>query len=546
MDFNESEREFFLDSENMRRRFGPFGMFAPALYKQLVDSTPEKRKTIFDRFNSVNFRFNDLEGVSGVSKRELNYNDSKYYYTVQVSHNLDPTPQDTPSQEKTPSLMAQNLTQTPNATAYQTTPPPPAQNTAQTPQNARKRGEPIRDNVHEFARSCKAYFDSLLNKKEKDKKETASPQNLVVENIPSIVEIDPVPPEITENLNYFFALDNDRNLSTVKALNTSEVLKKIDETDNLEKINEVNNAINKYTVRESFIHEMLHCMIDLKECVRENNENSITVFFKQGGKVELSQELVRDAFDRGTWNKKQPVYNMVNRYREEGVVEDWANDIAENLGFCDELKSFYLVPTLSYGALPYIAGMYNAVSNGELRNQHMTGNVGEKTPAGEVEQFDKLFNDFMLTLLGEPQNAKVDLEKLDYIESAKSLVNIIKFCDEKFENLLKTKSLNKSERLDYLGKRKSLVSPNMLKKTALGLLRDEDKNEKGYAKVSWLTSAYERELNRYTNERAREGKILFVHDKKTIAENELAPPPAQASTSTAQSSTAQAYLLRKN
>ena len=279
-----------------------------------------------------------------------------------------------------------------------------------------------------------------------------------------------------DNIKYFLQLDDEVNLDKSFAYNKiSPELKLLfkDSKDNIgtnygydfihvrfdlpqEFYNDYANAV----LKESYIHEILHSMafcemgalFPTKTVVDYGKSKMIPlisaeefgyydkIYSKRGAEVFNIYDVVFDEnFNSKLKIKKVDILNML---KEEAVVENWANDIAESVGVFDKLKENDIIYQQDYGTLPYIAGMFNIVCNNEWRNQHITGVKGEKCDLKDAERMDSLFRKYYLSYGKSRYSVDLSLNKEGIDKVVKSMSDIVQFCDKKYKTLLEDDKLS--------------------------------------------------------------------------------------------------------
>ncbi len=214
----------------------------------------------------------------------------------------------------------------------------------------------------------------------------------------------------------------------------------------------------EYKRKRTFVHEMLHAVAKARffpfsadaypyKTIPsfENPESAICEVLGNTGVYFFRDKVAVDTVFAN---------DFASRMIEEGVVEEWATDLFGRLDTTTTHR-----PT-AYDWTVYLVGMWNAVSNNQLRREHILGE-GEDTRASQATQeFKELLDKYLSTMLN-PENREnlpeINAENFDLSAHITSIKDLIKFCDHYFlsQQLVR---INKETRQHYLNCRKVVLS----------------------------------------------------------------------------------------
>ena len=217
------------------------------------------------------------------------------------------------------------------------------------------------------------------------------------------------------------------------------------------------NAEFEYKRQRAFAHEMIHAIAKVKffpfsasaypyKIIPKFEDNGHTIckilgntdiyFFRDN--VEYNSLFAND---------------FASRLIEEGVVEEWAMDLASRMD-----PSQFHQPS-AYDWSVYLVGMWNAVSNNQLRREHILGASEDTHVSHATQEFKNLLHGYLSTVLN-PENEKnlpeLNSQNFDLTTHMDSIKDLIKFCDHYFLSQ-KLAKINEDKAKYYLNCRKVVM-----------------------------------------------------------------------------------------
>ena len=289
---------------------------------------------------------------------------------------------------------------------------------------------------------------------------------------------------------------------------------------NQHELDEVGYKLDSFVAYETFVHEFLHvcawyCETEKEQAgatltyVHHGADRSLCSVFKDGQEIDFAA-------------------NIVAKFKEEGIVENFAQEIMENAGLADELNQKGVVIPKTYGSFPILAGMVNVSTRGEWRNQFFTGQKGEKIDENISKMYDNHFYEILHAMLGDSRESEyIDFKNVDCEQVAKSYVDFVKFCDEQFvKNIMNTDFL-KSEINEYYKLRKEALDTKHFKDTISYLTPEK---LEPYLNYSFFTEPFEKLRDEYYAGLNEYGNAYYEIERERIKrENALREQERHAS-----------------
>lgn len=224
------------------------------------------------------------------------------------------------------------------------------------------------------------------------------------------------------------------SLSEMPLLNNSKETKVISLEESLTlhsleyKNTEHARICDKFFMKHTFIHELTHSIVGA--VMFEDNDSftdvePASVICVRWGVA--SSEYYTNEIKRENFMAKDP--NEI--YLEEGIVEDWAQDISTKLGLKNNLTDdLPLEAIISYPTFTMLCGMWNAVSQNRLRREFVWGESFDDDLGRKTQEFRAL----LLSLIKECQpehnihrNGAVDVDCKAIVALTKQTID---FCDK--------------------------------------------------------------------------------------------------------------------
>lgn len=235
---------------------------------------------------------------------------------------------------------------------------------------------------------------------------------------------------------------------------------------------------NKALVEQNFIHQLLHAVsyasvekfddnnsdISFKKFVNYDDKLSVKFGVEQVGVFGVKFVKDTDLVDDVVLLHNE----FINQFKEESIVEKWANEISNNLGVFDKLYKEGIVDVTDYGTLPFIEGMFNVVNNGEWRNQYITGRFAEKCSIEDAVEMDKLFKNYVLSIVDKNNNDFFDND-INLNNLIDCMVEIIDYCDSKFTKLVQENKLSEKQKQDFIEDRYMFLNSDNTINLIMGL-----------------------------------------------------------------------------
>ena len=302
---------------------------------------------------------------------------------------------------------------------------------------------------------------------------------------------------LRNGLEYFFNLDdsadlnNPNNIITRIAKGDSDVILTLldkqevenspqgNEWKELAEIYEKSNEYLKIFRRQTALHELIHSIAECKcYCIPKNSTFcDVREMLEQkiDAKPNMKNFLLYDIaqvmgnvslVSRTMLDNGQNIINhnsLIAELKEESIVEDWTIDLTSNLNFMTaDSKEYYAVNEPQYSPIRQIAGMWNAISDNELRKQFLDSKVD--TPYTEATMiFHRLYTNFLNSFVNDKCNdtqQKVDIKTFSPQQIAKTLNDLLEFCDLNFDDNLYSKQLTPENVSKYLENRNDIFDVN--------------------------------------------------------------------------------------
>lgn len=231
--------------------------------------------------------------------------------------------------------------------------------------------------------------------------------------------------------------------------------------------------------RLTAVHELNHCMAHKK-----------VFFVPKGAEIKTFADVCRLAVKPDKKNKKN--FDIVFTYgeanvtvyefgkngklspkarpfasvlKEEAIVEDWAREITAKLGLMQmSLNEYDKAQTFAeYRPFNYIVGMWNMISNNELRKRFLGGVVNDRATDEFNKKFDKLLlscvdNDYLM----KTEDYLIDSSEFNPQVIGENLREVVEFVDrhkqnanltaeqQAFYDYCRTETLNPQHICDYM------------------------------------------------------------------------------------------------
>lgn len=181
------------------------------------------------------------------------------------------------------------------------------------------------------------------------------------------------------------------------------------------------SSADEYRNREIFYHEMLHAISGVSRHNHDSQAGDVMIF------GNASQWEVAPVGKQEYYKPKDASLML-----EEGIVEDWATDIALNEIDNEYTRSLDYAHIMVYPMASNFVSMWNLASNNQLRKEFVSG-VSDGSKMSEITQefkskFVELYNSFEWNNKGQkqlPENCNVD-------KISQAYVDLINYCQAQF------------------------------------------------------------------------------------------------------------------
>ena len=183
-----------------------------------------------------------------------------------------------------------------------------------------------------------------------------------------------------------------------------------------------NSGVEEYRNRQVFYHEMLHAIAGVSRYEGYSSQVGNAIIFGNASQWEIVPDGEREFY------KSNSTSVMV----EEGIVEDWATDIALNEIDNEYTRSLDYAHIMVYPMASNFVSMWNLASSNQLRREFLSG-VGDGSEISKATQefkskFIDLYKSFNWNMQGQKQLPNnYDLDKI-----SQSYVDLINYCNNQF------------------------------------------------------------------------------------------------------------------
>ena len=207
-------------------------------------------------------------------------------------------------------------------------------------------------------------------------------------------------------------------------------------------------ARDAYNARQTFYHEMLHAIAGTQKSDIAENITRYTF-----GNTTSSDYIVSS--DGYSMNMDE-----ISLMIEEGVVENWATDIALNDIQNDYTHSADYAKIMVYRMPANFAAIWNMACNNQLRYEFLTGHGDDSEASKRTDEFKFKLHNLYRSFDWNQKGRRDKLSLHDLINISGKYADLINFCQKEFR---KTKHSPEEEKkfnscMSYLMSAKPLVS----------------------------------------------------------------------------------------
>ena len=196
------------------------------------------------------------------------------------------------------------------------------------------------------------------------------------------------------------------------------------------------------------IHELLHCVECKKMLFLPKNAEFATFSGAYQQAVKPDKRNLRNywiavgygdcklqVFERGRGKEMNALFNpMASLLLEEAVVDEWAYTITRDFGMFEfDLAEYDRLQTdADYRPFTYFVGMWNLISNNELRKRMVSGRASANSVATDsfVREFEALLLECVDNFyLDKDDPARLDVSEFDPQTIGKRVANVLGFIE---------------------------------------------------------------------------------------------------------------------